>query len=340
MGSGFCRRETLEKTVSRTREITERQPLVKPGEGAGKYFERGWGFLAAAAGLLLCFGPALCRLALFAWDSELYSYILLMPFVSLFLACIRCRGLPDFSPPARGWAAVFSMAGSAVLGIYWLIDHSGARLLAEDRLAFTTLSFLLLFIGICCFFLGRQTLRQIMFSLGLLVFIVPLPAAVLKMVEAFLQQGSALAAEMLFDLSGTTFSREKLLFHLPGISFQVAPECSGIHSSLVLLITSLVAGFFFLRSPARRTVLALAIVPLALLRNGFRIFTIGQLCIHIGPEMIDSSFHHQWAGTLFFALSMVPFLLLLYYLQKGERGEAGRRKSNVKGTEFPVAPRD
>src|SRR5262249_56535760 len=33
-----------------------------------------------------------------------------------------------------------------------------------------------------------------------------------------------------------------LVFDLPGFSLEVAPECSGIHSTLVLFITSLLAG--------------------------------------------------------------------------------------------------
>jgi exosortase C (VPDSG-CTERM-specific) len=309
------------------REISERQPFVKPGEGAGSFFEGNWRFWAATIALLLCFGTALGRLVSFAWNSELYSYILLIPFVSCFLVWIRGRSLHRPSAPARGWSATFAAAGLAALGLYWLLENSGSILPADDRLTFTTLSFLLLFYGICCFFFGRQALRQRTFALGLLVFIVPIPAGAMRMVEAFLQQGSALVAAGFFWVTGTTFSSQKLMFHLPGISFQVAPECSGIHSTLVLLITSLIAGYFFLRSPARRTVLALMVIPLALLRNGLRIFTIGQLCIHVGPEMIDSPFHHHWAGPLFFGLSLVPFVLLLYVLQ--ERGRTGRGESNA-----------
>jgi exosortase/archaeosortase family protein len=98
----------------------------------------------------------------------------------------------------------------------------------------------------------------------------------------------------------------------------VASECSGIHSTLVLLITSLMAGYLFLHSPWKRTWLVLAMVPLALLRNGFRIFVIGQLCVHIGPEMINSPIHRR-GGPLFFVLSLIPFFLFLIYLRKSER---------------------
>ena len=87
---------------------------------------------------------------------------------------------------------------------------------------------------------------------------------------------------------------------------------------MVLFITSLLAGRLFLRSPWKRAVLCLVVIPLALLRNGFRIFVLGELCAHIGPEMIDSPVHHH-GGPLFFALSLLPFFALLYYLRRSER---------------------
>ncbi len=301
----------------------EAQALAKHGGSPGKYCGRRWGFVAAIIGLLLCFGPSLYRLTRFAAESELYSYILLMPFVSLYLAWLKRRSLPVYSVPARRLAAAFLVAGTAVLAIYWLVDRSAARLMIDDRLAFTTFAFFLYFLGICCFFPGKHIVRQLAFSLGLLVFMVPFPASLMKGIETFLQHGSALVAGGLFSLSGTTYLREGLIFQLPGGVIQVAPECSGIHSSLVLFITSLVAGYFFLRSPGKRMVLTLAVVPLALLRNGFRIFTIGQLCIHIGFEMLNSPIHRR-GGPLFFGLSLIPFLLLLYFLQKAERAKSMR----------------
>jgi len=112
--------------------------------------------------------------------------------------------------------------------------------------------------------------------------------------------------------------RRGLVIQLPGISLQVAPECSGIHSTLVLLITSIIAGQLLLRRPWKRAVLCLVVIPLAVIRNGFRVFVIGELCVHISPEMIHSPIHHR-GGPLFFVLSLVPFFLLLYFLQRNER---------------------
>jgi exosortase len=112
--------------------------------------------------------------------------------------------------------------------------------------------------------------------------------------------------------------QDGLMFRLPGFNLEVATECSGIRSSLMLFIMSLLTGYLFLRKPWNRTVLALAVIPLALLRNGFRIFIIGQLCVRVGPDMINSPIHRH-GGPLFFILALIPLLLLLICLRKSER---------------------
>ena len=267
--------------------------------------------------LLLAFSLPLYELARFAAASDLYSYILLIPFVSGYMVWLERGTLPVFSGPARLPAIVLGLGGLAVLAVYPLARHYCLNWSQDDFLALMMSAFLLLFSGGACWFLGKAIVRELVFPICLLFFLIPLPTFLLNAIELFLQQGSALAAEGFLTLCGATFFRDGLLFKLPTITLQVAPECSGIHSTLVLLITSLVAGKFFLRSPWKRTVLVLAVIPLALLRNGFRVFVLGELCTHFGPEMIDSPIHHQ-GGPLFFVLSLLPFFLLLIYLRKSE----------------------
>jgi len=181
------------------------------------------------------------------------------------------------------------------------------------------LAFLSFFLGVCFFFVGTQALRQVSFSILLLVFIVPFPTFVQDSLTSFLQHRSADVAQVLFALSGMPLLRYDTVFVLPGLfQLEVAPECSGIHSTVVLLITSLVAGYVCLQNPWRRALLTLMVIPLALLRNGLRVFTIGQLCVNIGPEMIHSYIHRK-GGPIFFLLSLVPFFLLLLLLRKTEQ---------------------
>jgi len=60
------------------------------------------------------------------------------------------------------------------------------------------------------------------------------------------------------------------------------------------------------------------VIPLGILRNGFRILVIGMLCVFVGPHMIDSPIHHR-GGPLFFALSLVPLFILLWWFWHQEQ---------------------
>ncbi len=111
-------------------------------------------------------------------------------------------------------------------------------------MALTTLSFVLLLGSVCGWFLGGQTLRAIAFPLGFLLLLVPFPVFFRSWVETLLQHSSAAAAFVFFKVIGTPVYHEGLSFLLPGITLEVAPECSGIHSTLALFITSLLAGYF------------------------------------------------------------------------------------------------
>jgi exosortase/archaeosortase family protein len=86
---------------------------------------------------------------------------------------------------------------------------------------------------------------------------------------------------------------------------------------MVLVITAVLAGYLFLRSGWKRALLVVFVVPLAIVRNGFRIFVIGELCVHVSHEMINSPIHHK-GGPIFFALSLIPFFALLIWLRKSE----------------------
>jgi exosortase C (VPDSG-CTERM-specific) len=225
--------------------------------------------------------------------------------------------------PSRKVVVISFIAG--ILAIAFSFRAPGG-IQTQDYLASVTLALLTTLWGGCLFIFGIATLRAVIFPLLFLIFIVPFPMALQQHLETFFQVSSAAAARLFFQISGTPLLQEGTAFQLPGFSFEVAPECSGIHSSLVLFITSFVAGHLLLRNLWAKALLVFFVVPLAIIRNGIRIFTIGQLCIHVSPDMIHSYIHRR-GGPIFFAGSLIPFFLLLFFLMKIE---SKKRRSSVK----------
>ncbi len=276
--------------------------------------KHGFGPLAGAGLLFLAlFSLPLVRLIAFAATSELYSHILLIPFVSAYFIWLRkdrlVRDRPDLTA-----AALLLVASLLLLGFY----ATSRPQIPSDNLYLGAAGAVFFVAAVAAYFFGRAGLRAFAFPLAFLIFIVPLPTAGVANVETALQHGSATVAYWLFGLVRTPVFLQDLVFVLPGFSMEVAPECSGIHSTLALFITSVVASQLFLRSVWARTALVCAVIPLGLLRNGVRIVTVGELCVHIGPEMIES-YIHRHGGPVFFAASLVPFGALIWLLSKYDR---------------------
>ena len=268
--------------------------------------------------LLAAFARPLLALINHVAGSNLHSYILLVPFVSAYLLYLRRDQLPKKYVIDLPLAIVSLAGGLAILAITWWLDFVGRGPAKNDHLALLALSFL------CClaaggfFFFGRDWMRAAAFPLAYLIFIVPMPDAMADALETASKFASAEAANLLFHISGTPFLRAgPVVFQLPNITLEVAQECSGIRSSWVLLLTSILAANLFLKTPWRRFALVAFVIPLAILRNGFRILVIGLLCVNVGPQMIHSVIHRR-GGPVFFALSLIPLFLVLWWLRRGD----------------------
>lgn len=275
-------------------------------------------FFGWAAAVTIVLSLPLWGLARYSFSEDLFSHLFLIPVISGYLIYVRrAEFVPCFS---RSVGATTALLGTALLllGLWLKLARSTPALPPNDVLAPLAAAYLSLLAGGACWFLGWHYLRQMVFPVAFLVFFIPLPTVVVDGLEWFFQHASAHAAHAFFWITGTPFSRFGLVFQLPGIPIQVAKECSGVRSTLVLFITSVLAAHWFLRTTWRRTVLVLLVVPLGILRNGFRILVLGLLCVHIDPDMIHSWIHHQ-GGPVFFVLSLIPFLAVVVWLRKTEQ---------------------
>ena len=268
--------------------------------------------------LTLLFMRPLIRLVLHAGQSNLQSYILLVPFISCYLLYIRRqRLLLAYRSSILG---AFMLSGIGIAALTAAIKWHGT-LSINDELTLMVLAYVSGLSAGGFLFLGWKWMSAAAFPIAFLIFMAPLPDAMVIWLENVSANASAATAALYFNTLGTPLVRHGRVFELPGMVLQVAQECSGIHSSLVLFVISLIGSQLFLRTWWGRIALVTFAIPLGILRNGFRILVIGLLCIHVGPQMINSSIHRR-GGPIFFALSLVPLFLLLFWLRRHEKNLA------------------
>jgi exosortase C (VPDSG-CTERM-specific) len=311
---------TAPKLDSRTQGRAALAMTTRRVQGFGRY----WLLAIFTVILIAVYAQPLYRLVRYSLGNQLYSHILMIPFVSAYLVGLKRGRLPAPSTRFSIYAAIPLVLGLFSVSLFLVLKAWGWALPAPDQLSLTTLSFVLFLIAGTAWIFGPARTRALAFPLAFLLFIAPFPGFVTHAIEMFFQHASADAASLMFGLSQTSVLRDGLFFKLPGITIEVAEECSGIRSTLVLFITSLVGSYLFFQSKTHRALLAFAIIPIAIVRNGFRIFTIAMLCVHVRPDMIHSWIHKR-GGPIFFALSLIPFFALLLYLYSRERRTERKR---------------
>jgi exosortase len=261
-----------------------------------------------------------------AWDSmrvlfaliignETFSQIPLIPLVSTFLIYGNRKAI--FSEVSFGWRVGLTLVtpGIVSLGVarfnLWPLSSTNQGVLI-------VLGIVLIWMGMFALCFGARAFRAASFPLLFLLFTVPIPEPILSKVIAFLQRGSADLAEAFFQLARIPYFRQGFIFELPGVTIRVAEECSGIRSTLALLITTVLASHLFLRSNWRRLLLILVVVPVAIFKNGLRIATLSALAIYVNPAFLQGDLHHH-GGVVFFLIALLPMALFLMWLERGEK---------------------
>jgi exosortase len=167
--------------------------------------------------------------------------------------------------------------------------------------------------------LGRRVFHVLLFPLLFLLWGVPWPEIVVSRVIIALQQASAFLTYLLFEFVGVPVAKDGVVLSIPGLSIEVAKECSSVRSSLILVITSMVLTHLLLRSPWRRWLVILLTIPLSVVKNAVRIFTLSILATHVDPSFLTGRLHRQ-GGIVFFSLSVIALWLLIRALQERDVG--------------------
>ena len=277
------------------------------------------------ASVLACSGR-LEALVLYARRDASSSHILLIPLIVLYLVWLarkRIFAVTSFSI-VPGMIAILS-GGILFLIAGWESSH----LSGNQALSLSALSLVVIWTGGFLLCYGGRALRAGASQLLFLLLMVPFPDPFLDWIIQLLQQGSTEVAYSLFRALGVPVLRQGFLLSVPGITIEVAKECSSIRSSMALLIICLLAAHLYLRTWWKGLLFVLLALPLSVIKNGIRITTLTLLSVYVNPDFLRGNLHHQ-GGFLFFFLALLMLLPVLVAFEKSDRPKAGDSAAAVR----------
>jgi exosortase len=289
------------------------------------------GFAVVIGLLLALFHTPLMSLLSVAFgvghDADQYSHVVFVPILSAYMILRERKRI--FAETHFAIApGIFVLAGGIVVLLVAEFVH---RMLNEnDYLSALMASLIVLSIGNFVLFFGTRAFRFAGFAFVVLALMIPFPSWVLNRTVGLLQEGSAVVTAALLNLTGVPFVRDGLVFHLlRNVNILIAEDCSGIRSSIALLIASLVASDIFLHRGWTKLALNLAVLPLSLFKNGLRIATLSLLSVYVDKRFLSGNLHRD-GGILFYLIACGILGLLLWRLRKSEEAFTLRHQEHGK----------
>jgi exosortase len=251
-----------------------------------------------------------------------YSHIVLIPFIS---ACLIIWKRKRIFLDAQ-WCT--RLSGLLLVGgvLACLVGRS-AFLNQAIGPCFGVLAIIVIWATGFLFCYGPRPFRAALFPLLFLLLFVPAPSGALDSAIMVLQRGSAEITQILFGLVQMPAFREDNRFSLPGITIEIAKECSSIRSATALFIVGLLAGYAFVQSPWRRTCLSALTIPIAMFTNAVRIVMLSWLAVHVDRGFLYGNLHHR-GGPLFSLISVGALILVLLILSEDK---VHRRRKVLQG---------
>lgn len=243
------------------------------------------------------------------------SHVLLIPCISLWLLYLEQKNIFQTTLSIDYRAALIPFTIAVFISSWaWRNPGYGVPI---NRVATYIVAVVCFWIAGFTLLFGRAATGRGRFALLFLFLTVPLPDSLLNYVVYALQKGSADIAEMIFDLAGVPALRDGFIFRLAHVSIEVAKECSGIRSSVALLILALLVGHLFLRTLWKQALLVIVGLVIMIVKNGVRIATLTILAQYVNPSFLTGRLHHE-GGVVFFLVGLLLLFPIFWLLQRSE----------------------
>ncbi len=276
-----------------------------------------WGrVLPVALGLAVVLGllywPILRDLGAQWWDDANYNHGFLIPVFSAFLVWRERRRLAAIPLAPTSFGLLVLLAG---IGLLLLGDIGAENFLMRSSL-------LVILAGLVLFLAGRGIFRAVLFPLGYLLFMIPLPGILFYAITFPLQRIAAEQAAWALDLLGVPVLLDGNIIHLSQISLGVTEACSGIRSLISLLAGAAAWAYLMLPVGWLSVLFVASAIPITILANSARVVATGLIGQWFGVEYA-SGFFHEFAGWVVYLFAFAC-LILVYGLIQLARGARRR----------------
>lgn len=180
----------------------------------------------------------------------------------------------------------------------YVVGRSQAMIEAEVLSQMFTLTGGLLLLG------GWTTLRRAWFPLFFLIFMIPLPGALVQAVTMPLKSAVSVVAEQILYWVGYPIGRSGVMLTIGPYQLLVADACSGLNSLFTLeSLGMLYMNIMHYQSKTRNVLLAVMIVPISFISNVTRVMILVLITYHFGDEA-GQGFAHGFAGLVLFVVAL------------------------------------
>jgi exosortase len=240
------------------------------------------------------FVPGVIALAQRWASAEYFQHGFLVPVVSLASAHRQIRGLGPSQRHQRALAGlVLALAVYALGAIAAEVAVQGLALVGAVA-------------SLVGYRWGAPGLRRLAFPIGFLLFMVPLPEAIVLPVVTKLQLFASAGAVGVLHVFGVTVLRDGNVMRLAGgEALFVAEACSGITSLLSLIPVGVLLARFTQTGTWQRIAVVAAVVPAALLGNMIRVIATVVAAETYGAQRATSGSLHASAGLLTSAFAVL-----------------------------------
>lgn len=258
-------------------------------------------FLPLVLAFALLYLPAYADLSRTLWASDEQGHgpiILVVSFWLLYQKRHALASLQSWPSAGVGWPLLMLALAMYALGR------------SQDIVMFAIGSQIGVLLALLLLFKGKPALRTAWFPLFFMLFMVPLPEALVSAVTGPLKMAvSAVASNLLYQV-GYPVGRSGVIMTVGPYQLLVADACAGLNSMFTLeALGMLYMNLMNYTNPMRNVALALLLVPIAFLANIVRVIILVLVTYHLGDEA-GQGFVHGFAGMVLFMVALMLMLML------------------------------